>query len=195
MSSEAATGAVQGAAVGTAIMPGIGTAVGAVVGFVSGLFASKSKKKKKKANELRARMAERDAAIQRRDLVRSIRIQRAQSVAAGTGDGEVISSAVAGAAGSIGSQGENSLNFFASQYQLNATANKYDAKAERYAGYAAAGQTLLSAAGSMASAGMTTAGMFRTGAKPYTPSVNGGTYTTTPRNSYGMGNGSSIGMA
>jgi len=173
MSSEAAVGAVKGAAQGAAVgsvVPVVGTVIGAVVGgvigLVSGMFSSKAKGKKKKANEIRAKMAERDAAIQRRDLVRNIRIQRAQSVSAGTGDGEVISSAVAGATGSIGAQGSTSLDFFDTQYFQNTTANKYNAKAEQYAGYSAAGNTLLNSMGGIASAGMSMAGMFRQGAKP-----------------------------
>lgn len=172
MSTEAVTGAAQGAAAGAvagSVVPVIGTAIGAVVGgvlgLVSGIFAGKAKASKKKANQIRAKVAERDAAIQRRDLIRSIRVQRAQTVAAGTSEG-VISSAVAGAAGSIGAQGTGAIDFFASQYNLNGQANKYDAKSQQYSGYAAAGQTLIGSMGGLASAGMSVAGMFRQGAKP-----------------------------
>ena len=167
MSSEAAIGAASGAAQGAAVgsvVPVIGTAIGAVVGgiigLVGGLSSSKSKKAKKKELAIRQRMAEREAAIQRRDLVRQIRIQRAQQVAAGTSE-DAYSSLVQGAISSTASQGASSIGFFDTQIGLNAQANRFGKKADQYAGQAAAAGTLLNSMGSLASIGSSVYGMYR----------------------------------
>lgn len=163
MSSEALTGAAKGAVAGAAVAGPWGAVVGGVIGLVGGIFGDKAKGKKKQAVQVRAQIAEREAAIQRRDIIRSTRVQRAQSVAAGTGDGGVVSSAVMGASSSIGAQGSSSVGFFDTQIGMGRTANAYDIKAARYESYQAMAGTAIGMIGPAMSAGATALSMFRSG--------------------------------
>jgi hypothetical protein len=116
-STGALGGAAQGAAAGASFGP-VGLVVGAVVGAVFGAVAG-GKARKARLNYNKGRKLERkisyyDAGVQRRDLVRSTRMARAQSVAAAaaSGEGGLQSSAPQGAISSIGSQGAFNLTYF-----------------------------------------------------------------------------------
>lgn len=154
MAGEVVSGAAQGAAIGAAAGP-VGAVVGGIVGAIGGLFASKANKNKRKATKEQRAMVEREAAVQRRDIVRQIRITQAQAIAASASEsGGLESSAPQGAIGSIQSQGLFNLGFFGVQATSQTKINSYLNKAEKYAGYASLTGSLLKAGSSLAGYGI-----------------------------------------
>lgn len=109
--SGAAQGAAAGAVVGS-VVPVVGTAVGAVVGAivggVSGLMggaeADKSAYYKKVAYKWAKMGQERQAALERNNYIREFRARRAMTMMGYGEDGASRSSAVQGAADSLGAQ-------------------------------------------------------------------------------------------
>lgn len=129
MSTEAgmgaAQGAMQGATAGAALGP-VGMIVGGVIGglggYLSGNAASQARKHMSKANKADYQIRVRQAAIQRRDLLRNFRAQRAMQIAASfTESGGTMSSTAQGAMGSLQSQYGGNLNMF----DWSAGAQKY----------------------------------------------------------------------
>jgi gas vesicle protein len=113
----ALSGAGTGATVGTAILPGVGTAVGAVVGGIAGaiggMFQDKASGYMKKANKLMYQQKVKQAAIQRRDILRDFRMQRAMQIAGAMAEtGNTASSTVQSAMGSFQSQFATNLGTF-----------------------------------------------------------------------------------
>lgn len=137
MASEIVSGASTGAQAGASVGGGYGAIIGAVVGAVGGLFARKKRKKQKKfaraAQAVRRRQQSMRLALQRRDIVRQGRAARAQAIAAGSGEERTISSGVSTAAGAIGSQLGDSLNYFDQQVALDNEYQRLNAKAGKYA--------------------------------------------------------------
>ena len=139
MANEEFSGAAQGAAAGFAAGGPVGAVIGGIVGFVSGVFASKANKQKKKAKKEQIRAQEREAAIQRRDLIRNIRISRASAVAAAASEsGGLQSSAPLGAVSSIESQGSAAISYFDTQVASGRAINAYLDKAAKYEGLSTA---------------------------------------------------------
>lgn len=144
MAGEAAGGAIggaaQGAAAGAAFGPW-GAAIGGVIGGVAGLFGGKAEKKANKA--MKAANAEREKAYrlrsfaEQRNLLRQGQVAGAAAIASASAQGvDVASSGAQGARSSIYNQlldqfvvGETILN---DQLQ----ANRFEAKAGKYAGQA-----------------------------------------------------------
>lgn len=137
-------GAAKGAAAGSVAGP-VGAVVGGVLGAIGGLFSSSANNARKAALKEQRIIAERQAGIQRRDIVRSIRFAQAQALVAGSSqDGGLESSAVLGSLSSIGSQGESNLAFFDSQIGRQRKVNKYLNKADQYDSYAGAVNSIIS---------------------------------------------------
>lgn len=112
--------------------------ISSVISIVGGIFgASKKRKAQKyanKANAVERQQAQLAAAVERRDLVRSARIARAQAVAASaTETGGLASSAPQGAISSVGSQLTSNLAYFDQQVGLGNVAQGYRNKAGKYA--------------------------------------------------------------
>jgi len=131
MANEVASGALQGAAAGAAVAGPIGAVFGGVIGAISGIFKKKANNKKKEATRIERQMYEREQAIQRRDMVRQMRVARAQAVAAGTDMGG-LGSGVAGATSSVAAQGASNLRFFGNQISLGIRRNSLLDKAAKY---------------------------------------------------------------
>jgi hypothetical protein len=136
----AAAGVASGAKIGAAFGP-VGMAVGAVLGGIAGLFGGSKKRKARKyaakVEAEEARMVERAQAVQRRDLIRQMRIARAQALAAGSSEsGGLMSSGVQGAVSSIGSQGKFNLGYFDTQIANQQLRNNYARRAGKYASQA-----------------------------------------------------------
>lgn len=154
--SGAASGAMKGAATGTAIMPGVGTVVGAVVGAAFGAIGGQQAKKARKyanaAKKLERKMSYLDAGIQRRDMVREMRVARAQGIAASAAEGEggLQSSAPQGATSSLGAQFGFNLGYFDRRIVDFSTMQSYVDKAGRYARRAGETMALFDAALSLA---------------------------------------------
>ena len=183
MSIEVASGAAQGAAAGASVGGPVGAVVGGILGAIGGIFGNKAKKAKRKAAKEQQRAAMREAAVQRRDIIRQYRAARAQSVAAAAAEaGGLQSSAAQGAIASTDSQAAFGLRFFDTQVASNQKVNKLLGKAEKYAGYA-------SGIGSIITAGAQLYQGF--GGRPMnfrdfrTPSS--GIQTSTSGYNYGMG--------
>lgn len=178
MSGEVLGGAAQGAAVGFTVAGPWGAAAGAVVGAIGGLFSSKANAAKRQASKEQRIMAEREAGIQRRDLVRQFRMARAQALASGSSqEGGLESSAVQGALGSIGSQGKANLSFFDTQVKSNRKINSLLNKASGYESTAGVIGSLVSLGSDLASSGVL--GSYKGGKKSQAASSGNGTGLNT----------------
>jgi hypothetical protein len=161
MASETTTGATQGAAQGAAAGAAVGgpwgAIIGAVIGGVTGYFGGKKQKLAKKyarlAQEQRRKQQQMQLAVQRRDIIRQFRMQRAQAVAAGASDAGVGSSSVAGAVSSVYSQGLGAVNYFDSQVGLDNMYQLYAKKSGKAAQQADQIFGFLNSATSFASVG------------------------------------------
>jgi hypothetical protein len=124
----------KGSSIGGNFGP-IGGIVGGIIGVAKGLFlsgkAKKASKFRKLAEETKRKQQTMRLALQRREVVRNLRFARAQAVAAGTSEGNVRSSATAGAAGSVTGQGISALEYFDAQVGLDNKAQSYLAEAAR----------------------------------------------------------------
>lgn len=125
----------KGADIGGSFGP-IGGIVGTVIGAIKGLYLSGKAKKVAKnirlAQETKRKQQTMKIALQRRELVRSMRIARSQSVAAGNSEGNIQSSATMGASGSTASQGISALTYFDSQVGLDNEVQRYLKEAAKY---------------------------------------------------------------
>jgi len=178
----AATGAASGAAAGAALGPvgaGVGAVVGGILGGLGGLFKSKAKKYAKKAAAVDRRMAGREAAVQRRQLVRGIYIARARAAAAAAAQEGTLGSAAMGAISSIESQAKFNLGFFDTQVEGMGERNKYAAKAGKFANKAAGVAGIANILGSAASL----AGSFSSSSSP-----TGGAFNDLMVSQPGLGN-------
>lgn len=154
MSGEVASGAAKGAAAGAAFGPW-GAVIGGVIGAIGGLFAKKSNAAKKRAQAEEIAIAERQAGIQRRDMVRQYRAARAEALVTGSSEsGGDQSSAVLGGIASLGAQSRFNLQFFDKQVAGQRYVNKQLKKADKYNDYANTVFTTLSAASSIGGSGM-----------------------------------------
>jgi hypothetical protein len=152
----AGAGAAQGAAAGAAFGPWgalIGAVVGGALGYFSGGKKAEARKYAAKAQDVRRRQQSLKLAVERRDIIRNQRAQRAAAVAAGASEGGVTSSGVMGAIGSIDSQGKQAASYFDAQVDLDAAFQMYAKKAGKKAGQAAELDTLLGSMGSLATVG------------------------------------------
>lgn len=132
MGGEVASGAIQGAASGASFGP-VGAIIGGIIGAIGGIFQASANKAKRQAKAEQIRAQEREAAVQRRDLIRGIRIARAQAVAAAASEsGGLESSAPQGAIGSIRSQGNFATNYFDAQVASGRRVNSLIGQADRY---------------------------------------------------------------
>lgn len=132
MGGEVASGIIQGAAAGAAGGP-VGAVIGGIIGAVAGIFSSKANKAKRQAKMEQIRAQEREAAVQRRDLIRGIRIARAQAVAAAASEsGGLESSAPQGAIASVRTQGNFATNYFDAQIASGRKVNSLINKADKY---------------------------------------------------------------
>lgn len=172
--TDIVTSTAQGAATGYTVGGVYGAIIGGAIGLVGGLFSRKAKKYKKMAAREEKIMAERQQAIQRRDMVRNLRMARAQALVAGSSETGGGGSAVQGAVGSIGTQGTFNLNFFDTQVQSQKNIERWVGKAERRAEIAGAISGLMNAGGG-AMGGM---GMMGGGGSKSTSSAPG--YSDTP---------------
>ena len=172
MSAEAVGGAVEGAKAGATIgsvIPGVGTVAGAVIGGViglaAGIFSNKKKKAAKRAGKKAAAITRTQQAmqlaLQRRDMIRQARANRAIAVAAGGSEDRTSGSGTAGVAGSINSQLEESLNYFDAQVSLDYQANEYRKKAGKYAGQAADLNTVIGSLGAIGELGANVIGSMK----------------------------------
>lgn len=172
----AASGAAQGAAAGAAFGPW-GIVIGAVVGGVIGLVAGKNKKLARryaaKAADMKRKQQTMQLAVQRRDIIRQQRIQRAQAVAAGASEDGVQSSAVQGAASSLTSQSKAATNYFDSMVSLDNAYQMYAKKSGKAQGKSDELFTLLGSGSNLAAAGGDIYGLATT---PKAPSS--GSYTS-----------------
>ena len=155
----AASGAASGAKIGAAVGGPVGAAVGAVLGGIAGLFGGSKKRKARKFAARAAaedvRMTERAQAVQRRDIIRQMRMARAQTLAAGSSEtGGLMSSGIQGSISSIGSQGRFNLGYFDTQIQNQLLRNDYARRAGKYAGQAGDIFGLLEAGTTLADAGL-----------------------------------------
>lgn len=113
----AISGAAQGAAAGAALGP-IGMAAGAIIGGVGGLLSGGAAKRARiyqnRASKTQRVLSMMEAAVQRRDLIRTARMARAESLAAisAGGEGGMMSSAPLGALSSLTSQTGSNLRYF-----------------------------------------------------------------------------------
>lgn len=138
MSSDVATGAASGAMTGFAVAGPVGAVIGGLFGALGGKKSSQAKKAQRKANQFEQRMAYRAAAVERRNLIREGRMERARSIAASAAEGGGLDSSTGqGALGSIGSQLSFGLNYFDAQSADNREFNKYSSKATKWADQAA----------------------------------------------------------
>lgn len=112
--SDALGSTISGAASGFAAGGPLGAIIGGVAGLFSGLSSDKARKYKRLANKEEDAAIEIKRAAQRRDVLRSFYIARAQAVAAAGSQesGGLQSSAAQGAISSVGSQGIANLKFF-----------------------------------------------------------------------------------
>lgn len=115
-------GAAQGAAAGAVFGP-VGAVVGGVLGGIGGLIgggaAKKARKYQRRAAQFEAKSKMMVAALARRDLLRSARIQQAQGIAmAASEEGGLISSASQGARASATSQLGFNLGYMQNQATL-----------------------------------------------------------------------------
>lgn len=154
----AVTGAAQGAAVGSVAGP-VGTVVGAIVGGVigaiGGIFSSQSKRYQKKADQQAQEMQDREAALQRRNIVRDQYVARAQAIAASAAeDGALMSSAPLGAISSIASQGAFNTDYFDSQVINQKQRNYWLKKAHKKQQDAGTAFQVLDTASSLAGSGL-----------------------------------------
>jgi hypothetical protein len=175
----AGAGAAQGAAAGAAFGPWgavIGAVVGGAIGYFSGGKKAEAKKFARLAQDQKRRQQSLQLAVQRRDVIRNQRAQRAAAVAAGTSDGGVQSSAVYGAIGSIDAQGKSATSYFDAQVDLDAAFQMYAKKAGKKAGQAAEMDSLLGSLGSLATVGGDLYGLSQK--SPTTPAASSGGYTS-----------------
>lgn len=111
--------------------------VGAVIGIGSAVIGSKqegrAKKYMAKAADIRLQQQSMANAITRRDAIRTFRINYASTLAAGTSDPNVGSSAIAGALSSSASQTTGNLEYFSQQASLDSQFNYYNKRAGKYA--------------------------------------------------------------
>lgn len=117
MSSEVASGAVKGAAAGFSVGGPWGAAIGGIIGGIGGMFADDAAKYRRRAAKEEDKRTQQQQAVQRRDLVRSLYINRATNVAAAAGQesGGLQSSAFQGVNSSALTQGKFNLDFFDAQ--------------------------------------------------------------------------------
>lgn len=185
----AVTGAAKGAAIGSVAGP-VGTIVGGIVGGVlgaiSGIFSSQSKRYLRKAYAEEQAMQDRQAALQRRNLVRDMYVARAQSVAASAAeDGALMSSAPLGAIGSIVAQGNFNQDYFDSQVINQKQKNYWLKKAHKKTEGIATIGSIFDAASSLADSGAFSSfgsSPAPTAAKVEAPS----TFGTTPKGPGGV---------
>jgi hypothetical protein len=98
-------------------------ALPAIIGAASSVFNSASgataAQHQRRAGLAGLMFVQREQAVARRDLVRNMRLARAQALAQGSADsGGLRSSGVGGTVGSLGSQGEFNLDYFQGQASL-----------------------------------------------------------------------------
>jgi hypothetical protein len=136
--SEENVGAVSGAMQGFAVAGPVGAFVGAALGFASGNKAKKARLANARAARIAHEMSLKQAAIQRRDLMRDFRINRAQQIAAAfTESGGITSSTVATATGSLMSQYTTNMGILDWTGGANKEFAKQRQKAGNYAGQSA----------------------------------------------------------
>jgi uncharacterized membrane protein len=180
----AASGAASGAKAGMMVGGVWGAVIGAVIG---GIFGGKAGKAAKKAHKLEAeanaidrQQAQMQAGIQRRDLARQARIERAKAIAAGASEaGGLQSSAPMGAISSLGAQTTSALSYFDWQTDLGNTAYNKRAQAAKYLKKAQAIQGYIDMVG---------------GAASMMGSMGGGSTTSSAASSSGTISKSSVGM-
>jgi hypothetical protein len=179
----AGAGAAQGAAAGAAFGPWgavIGAVVGGALGYFSGGKKAEARKYAAKAADVRRRQQSLRLAVERRDIIRNQRAQRAAAVAAGASEGGVTSSGVMGAISSIDAQGKQAASYFDAQVDLDAAFQMYAKKAGKKAGQAAEMDSLLGSMGAIATVGGDLYGLSRGGA---TATSGGGSSGYTSFNS------------
>lgn len=161
----AISGAAQGAAAGAALGPA-GMIAGAIIGGVGGLLSGGAAKRARiyqnRASKTQRVLSMMEAAVQRRDLIRTARIARAESLAAisAGGEGGMMSSAPLGALSSLTSQTGSNLRYFDArirdfvqmQFWVDKAGQKA-AQASNISGITSGLLSALSAAGSLKGAG------------------------------------------
>lgn len=199
------TGAAQGAEVGAKAGGPWGAVIGAIVGGIAGGFAGdkrrKAKRYLKKAQAVRRQQQTMQLAVQRRDLVRQMRIQRAQAVAAGASDEGVQSSAVIGATASVSSQGKSAVGYFDKQISLDNLYQQFMTKAGRAAEQANEIQSYMNMISSAVNIGGDIGGSIggsktaSTGSTGYTSFNDTAAYSGFANNSAWSGWGSSLNLS
>lgn len=119
------------------IVPLVIAAVGAAVKLIGGLFgaakAAKAAKYRRKAASKGREIVEKEQAVQRRDIVRNLRVARAQALAQGaTESGGTRSSGTQGVSGSFASQSLFNLDFFEGQAEKSRRKFEFELKADKY---------------------------------------------------------------
>jgi hypothetical protein len=165
----------QGAAAGYMAGGVWGAIIGGAVGAVGGLFSKKAKKYRRDAEKEGKLIAEREQAIQRRDIVRNFRMARAQALAAGSSESGGGGSSVAGALGSIDTQGAFNINFFDTQINSQKRIQKLVNKSEKSAAISGAIMSLISSVGQ----GASSMGSMGGGSKSSSTSSGGSTTSGT----------------
>lgn len=172
MATEVVGGAVEGAKAGAAIgsvIPVVGTVAGAVIGgvigAVAGVFSNKKKKAAKRAGKEAARIGRQQQSmqlgLQRRDMIREARANRALAVAAGGSEDRVSGSGTVGASSSTGAQLTEALNYFDTQVILDYNANEQRKKAGKFAGQAQDINTLIGSFDSIGTLGANVIGSLK----------------------------------
>jgi hypothetical protein len=182
MQSYGHQGAAAGYKVGGVWGAVIGGVVGSIGGYIGGGQAERAQKMAKKGAKIERGQSYLDAAVQRRDAIRTIRATRAQSLAAATseGRGDMPSSMTQGALSSIGAQGNFNIGYFDSRIAHYLLMQKYFDRAGKYArraeGTFAIMDQALSVVNSMGSmGGMGATGSMMGGAAGGATSGGGGT--------------------
>src|SRR4051812_18844501 len=138
MTSQVYSGAAQGGEAGYKTTgTWQGAVVGAILGGIGGIFGDKAAARRKQANKEEQRIATLKQATQRRDIVRSVYLARAQTLAAGAAQesGGLQSSAVQGSLSSEASQGFYNIKLFDAIAAREIMANYYNKKAAKQQGY------------------------------------------------------------
>lgn len=174
----AASGAAQGAAAGAAFGPW-GAVIGAVIGGAIGLLGGNQRKRARqfaqRAAATRRKQQQLQLAVQRRDLVRQMRIAQSATVAAGASEGNITSSAVLGAQSSLAAQGKSAITYLDTQVGLDNLYQTYAKKSGKASQAAQAYDTLLGAGASLAK---TAGDLYGLSQSPQSTTTNTNTFTS-----------------
>jgi hypothetical protein len=145
----AATGAAAGAVAGPVGMV-VGGVIGGIAGAIGGMFNDSSDRHRNLAYKWASMGKDRQAAVQRRDVVRKFRMQRAQQLVAGSAEeGSTRSSSMQGSTGALTGQFGFGINYFDTQALIAQKYAKQTNKAGKDAATAGNIFGMIDAAGSI----------------------------------------------